>query len=58
MHQTLHLYLVKITCLGCARYELRACSSSSRLSTLRLPTTVRFTPVHRRPPSWTLFPLL
>ena len=24
MHQTLHLYLVKITCLGCARYELRA----------------------------------
>ena len=28
MHQTLHLYLVKITCLGCARYELRACSSS------------------------------
>ena len=28
MHQTLHLYLVKITCLGRARYELRACSSS------------------------------
>ena len=28
MHQTLHLYLVKITCLGCARYELRGSSSS------------------------------
>jgi len=28
MHQTLHLYLVKITCLGQRIHELRACSSS------------------------------
>ena len=28
MHQTLHLYLVKITCLGQRLHELRACSSS------------------------------
>ena len=24
----MRLYLITITCLGCARYELRACSSS------------------------------